>query len=119
MRMLRLAVKAQPLTAGIILHSDQGWQYQMKPYQSFLEEYGIIQSMSRKGNCLDNAKTENLFGRMKVEMFYGHEMEFDSFEKLKAAVDEYVQWYNSKRIKLKLKMSPELFRRHLASEFVI
>lgn len=90
MRMLRLAVKAQPLTAGIILHSDQGWQYQMKPYQSFLEEYGIIQSMSRKGNCLDNAKTENLFGRMKVEMFYGHEMEFDSFEKLKAAVDEYV-----------------------------
>lgn len=52
-------------------------------------------------------------------MFYGHEMEFDSFEKLKAAVDEYVQWYNSKRIKLKLKMSPELFRRHLAAEFVI
>ena len=91
----------------------------MKPYQSFLEEYGIIQSMSRKGNCLDNAKTENLFGRVKVEMFYGHEMEFDSFEKLKAAVDEYVQWYNSKRIKLKLKMSPEQFRRHLASEFVI
>lgn len=119
MRMLRSAVKTQPLTAGIVLHSDQGWQYQMKPYQSFLEEYGMIQSMSRKGNCLDNAKTENLFGRMKVEMFYGHEMEFDSFEKLKAAVDEYVRWYNSERIKLRLKMSPEQFRRHIASEFVI
>ena len=75
--------------------------------------------MSRKGNCMDNGIMEQFFGKMKNEMFYGHEMEFDSFEKLKAAVDEYVQWYNSKRIKLKLKMSPEQFRRHLASEFVI
>ena len=112
MSMLRLAEARQPKMAGIILHSDQGWQYQMAPYQVFLEERGMIQSMSRKGNCLDNARTENFFGRMKVEMFYGHEDEFKSFEELKKAIDEYVSWYNNERIRLRLKMSPELFRRH-------
>lgn len=53
----------------MVLHSDQGWQYQMLTYQEGLKKYGIIQSMSRKGNCLDNSKTENLFSKMKKEMF--------------------------------------------------
>lgn len=112
MRMLARAEESQTRMAGIILHSDQGWQYQMRQYQNFLEEHGIIQSMSRKGNCLDNAKTENFFGRMKVEMFYGHEAEFESFDALRTAVDEYISWYNGSRVKLKLKMSPETFRGH-------
>lgn len=116
-RMLDMAFGKQKKTAGIILHSDQGWQYQMKQYQSRLEENGIIQSMSRKGTCLDNAMTENFFGRLKVEMFYGHEQEFDTYEKLKQAIEEYIVWYNSERIKLRLKMSPEQFRRHSSSEF--
>ena len=58
---------------GSVIHSDQGWQYQQKWYQDFLQEHGMIQSMSRKGNCLDNSPTENFFGRMKEEMFYGKE----------------------------------------------
>ena len=57
-------------TKGIILHSDQGWQYQNKKYQELLKEKGIIQSMSRKGNCLDNAVIENFFGLLKSELFY-------------------------------------------------
>ena len=60
-----------PRTRNRILHSDQGWQYQRPAYRKRLEEYGIIQSMSRKGNCLDNSKTENLFSKRKKEMFYG------------------------------------------------
>ena len=55
---------------GMILHSDQGYQYQSKSYQRRLKELGIIQSMSRKGNCLDNSPTENFFGRLKTEMYY-------------------------------------------------
>lgn len=58
---------------GSIIHSDQGWQYQQKWYQDFLKEHGMIQSMSRKGNCLDNSPTENFFGRLKEEAFYGQE----------------------------------------------
>ncbi len=57
-------------TQNIILHSDQGWQYQMKAYQNILKRKGIVQSMSRKGNCLDNAVIENFFGTIKSEMFY-------------------------------------------------
>ncbi|KAA6309935.1 hypothetical protein EZS27_038669 [termite gut metagenome] len=57
-------------TKGIIFHSDQGWQYQHYGYRKSLEEHGIIQSMSRKGNCLDNAMAENFFGIMKTELLY-------------------------------------------------
>ena len=60
-----------PDNARPILHSDQGWQYQMKEYQRLLKEHNITQSMSRKGNCLDNGVMENFFGRLKVEMYYG------------------------------------------------
>lgn len=89
-----------------ILHSDQGWQYQMEAYRNRLAEYGIIQSMSRKGNCLDNSKTENLFSKRKKEMFYGHEKEFRSFAELKKSIDEYVDWYNNERIVQRLGGAP-------------
>lgn len=68
---------------GLILTSDQGWQYQMQDYHKALEEKGIIQSMSRKGNCLDNSPMENFFGKMKNEMFYGYEYTFNALEELR------------------------------------
>lgn len=95
-----------PNTYNMVLHSDQGWQYQMRQYQDSLKKHGIIQSMSRKGNCLDNAKTENLFSKMKKEMYYGHENDFHSYEEVKKTVDEYVRWYNEERIVTRLGGAP-------------
>lgn len=96
---------------GLIMHSDQGWQYQMKHYHEVLKEKGIIQSMSRKGNCMDNGIMENFFGKMKNEMFYGHEYEFESLEHLKKEMEEYITYYNEKRIKVKLKgLTPLQYR---------
>lgn len=98
---------------GLIFHSDQGWQYQNKRYHEKLIEKGIIQSMSRKGTCLDNAIMENFFGIMKTEMFYGHEKEFGDLEDLKLAMMEYLDYYNHKRIKLRLNgMSPVQYRKN-------
>lgn len=109
MRMLDAAFLVIPDKAGAILHSDQGWQYQMKQYQCRLKEKGIVQSMSRKGNCLDNSVMENFFGLLKSEMFYGHK--FDSSNELMKAIDEYIYYYNNKRIRLKLKgLSPVQYR---------
>ena len=90
---------------------DQGWQYQMKNYQVRLSEQEIIQSMSRKGNCLDNSIMENFFGLMKKEMFFDHQFEFDNYEQFKKAIDNYIYWYNNIRIKTKLKgLSPVQYR---------
>lgn len=98
-------------TEGIILHSDQGWQYQMYEYREMLRQHGIIQSMSRKGNCLDNSPTENFFGIMKREMFYGHEFEFQTLNQLKQAIIDFINYYNNDRISCKLKgLSPINFR---------
>ena len=95
---------------GMMIQSDQGSQYQSSRYREKLEKMGIIQSMSRKANCLDNSPTENFFGRMKMEMWYGHELEYNSVEELLAAIDEYITYYNSTRIVSKLKMSPIQYR---------
>ena len=84
---------------GLIFHSDQGWQYQQAWYVEQLKERGILQSMSRKGNCLDNCIMESFFGTMKNEMFYGHESEYADFESFKRAVGEYIAWYNWARIR--------------------
>lgn len=109
MRMLDAAFSVIPDHTEAILHSDQGWQYQMKQYQSRLREKGIIQSMSRKGNCLDNSVMENFFGLLKSEMFYGNK--FLSSDELIKKIEEYIYYYNNKRIKLKLKgLSPVQYR---------
>ena len=78
-RMLNKAFKKFPDVNGLILHSDQGWQYQHAFYQRSLNERGIIQSMSRKGNCYDNCIIETFFARMKNEMFYGLEKQYSTF----------------------------------------
>ena len=95
--------------SNLILHSDQGWQYQHKKYQSMLKDKGIRQSMSRKGNCLDNACAENFFGLLKTELLYLQE--FASVEHFIYELHSYIEWYNTKRIKLKLNgMSPVEYR---------
>ena len=100
-----------PSDATPLFHSDQGWQYQHAEYQRLLAEHNITQSMSRKGNCMDNGAMENFFGRLKVEMFYG-----EKFESVNAFIDElkkYIHYYNNERISLKLKgMSPVQYRTH-------
>jgi hypothetical protein len=99
-----------PDVSGMMLHSDQGWPYRMDCYRRALRDHGVIQSMSRKGNCLDNAGTENLFSVMKKEMFYGHEKEFRSFAEFRDRLDEYVAWYNTERIKQRIGGAPVFHR---------
>lgn len=113
MFMLNDALKKFPDLNGLVLHSDQGWQYRQMEYQYTLKKNGRMQSMSRKGNCLDNAIMENFFGIMKSEMFFGHEKEFQTLEELELAIREYIEYYNNRRIKLRLKgMSPVRYREH-------
>ena len=101
--MLDKAFNRFPDLSNLIFHSDQGWQYQMYQYHKALEERGITQSMSRKGNCLDNSPMENFFGKMKNEMFYGHEYEFKTLEQLQKGMEDYIEYYNNERIQVKLK----------------
>ena len=94
-----------------ILHSDQGWQYQHDSYHRFLESKGIQASMSRKGNSPDNGMMESFFGILKSEMFYGYEKSFQSLKQLEQAIVDYINYYNNKRIKVKLKgLSPVQYR---------
>ena len=86
-----------------ILHSDQGWQYQHDFYHHFLKNKGIQPSMSRQGNSPDNGMMESFFGILKSEMFYGYENTFQSLEHLEQAIVDYIDYYNNKRIKVKLK----------------
>ena len=107
--MLKTAFNRIKETKGILIHSDQGWHYQMKRYQRTLYEKGIIQSMSRKGNCLDNAVMENFFGHLKSELLYLQK--FLSIEHFISELHEYIQYYNNDRIKLKLNgLSPVQYR---------
>lgn len=109
--MLKKSFKKLNGQDNLILHTDQGWQYQMKRYQQLLKEKGIVQSMSRKGNCLDNAIIENFFGILKSELFYIKK--FSSVNQLKQEIKEYINYYNNDRIKLNLKgMSPIQYRAH-------
>lgn len=109
--MLKKSFKRITNQTNLILHSDQGWQYQMKQYQTILKDNGIIQSMSRKGNCLDNAIIENFFGILKSELFYLKQ--YKSITQLKQEIKEYIIYYNNERIKQNLKgMSPIEYRAH-------
>lgn len=108
-KMLGKALKGVAKDTGLILHSDQGWHYQHKTYQKVLKNKGIIQSMSRKGNCLDNAVMENFFGLLKSELLYLQK--FSSIENFEYELKKYIYYYNNNRIKAKLKgLSPVNFR---------
>ncbi|MBP1965402.1 transposase InsO family protein [Paenibacillus aceris] len=94
-----------------LTHSDQGWHYQMKPYQHALKEQGITQSMSRKGNCYDNAVMENFFGIMKSEFLYLNE--FESVDHFKQELARYMDYYNSQAYQVKIKRhEPVQYRAH-------
>ena len=109
MTMIEKAFKKIPDNSRLILHSDQGWQYQHQSYRQALKNKGVIQSMSRKGNCLDNAMVENFFGHVKAELFYLQK--FKSIEHLKKELIDYMEYYNNERIKIKLKgLSPVKYR---------
>lgn len=98
---------------GTVLHSDQGWQYQMRYYHKFLKDHGMIQSMSRKGNCLDNSPTENFFGRLKTEIYYDREYSFKSLSDLRRTIKRYIVYYNQERIVTRLSTSPVKYRETL------
>ena len=109
MDMMHSAKRKIKDTKDVILHSDQGWHYQHMQYQQTLKKYGITQSMSRKGNCLDNAVMENFFGIMKSELLYLHQ--FSDMEVFKRELRKYINYYNNDRIKLKLNgKSPVQYR---------
>jgi len=92
-----------------LLHSDQGWQYQMSAWRRKLAERGLTQSMSRKANCLDNAVMESFFGTLKSELFYLER--FECIEQLQASIRQYIHYYNHHRIRIKLKgLSPVQYR---------
>ena len=108
-KMLDKAVTCLSEGDAPVLHSDQGWHYQMKQYSYALKQHGITQSMSRKGNCLDNAVIENFFGLLKSELLYIQE--FESMVHFKRELELYIEYYNHKRIKGKLKgLSPVQYR---------
>ena len=101
--------KLQDRGEAPLLHSDQGWQYQMPVYRRRLINHGLTQSMSRKGNCLDNAAMESFFGTLKSEFF--HLNRFANIEELRTGLHRYIHYYNHERIKLKLKgLSPVQYR---------
>ena len=114
--MLRKALRKYKKLAGLTIHSDQGWHYQHILYQKMLKNNKIVQSMSRKGNCLDNSMMENFFGLMKNELLYVND--FDSVDSFETELRKYILWYNKKRIKLRLKgMSPAQYRAQYYREF--
>jgi putative transposase len=107
--MLKKALSRLKRDERPLLHSDQGWQYQMAAWRGLLDQRAVRQSMSRKGNCLDNAAMESFFGTLKAEFFYLNE--FDSVEQLQAELRQYIHYYNHERIRLKLKgLSPVQYR---------
>ncbi|HFL4040131.1 TPA: IS3-like element IS1397 family transposase, partial [Escherichia coli] len=108
-RMLNKGLESLAEGEKPLLHSDQGWHYRIKSYQSALADRGLVQSMSRKGNCLDNAVMENFFGHLKEEIYYRRD--YRSVEELENAVNEYITYWNQKRIKLSLGgLSPVEYR---------
>ena len=116
--MLKSAFKKRTGLKGLVMHSDQGWHYQHRAYQKILKDKGIIQSMSRKGNCLDNSMMENFFALMKNELLYVND--FDSIEVFEKELRKYIWWYNNKRIKLRLKgMSPVQYRAHSVENLIV
>ena len=107
----KLKVNHKDRIKGMIIQSDQGVQYQNSRYSDKLKELGIIQSMSRKGNCLDNSPTENFFGRMKEEMWYNNEYKYETAKDLIKEIHNYIKYYNEIRIITKLKTSPINYRK--------
>lgn len=101
---LKEALKKEKVACGLVLHSDQGFQYSSDAYFSLAREYVITPSMSRRGNCLDNACMENFFGMLKTEWI--QRRKFCSLEEAREAIDQYIHYFNFERCQLKTKLTP-------------
>lgn len=112
----KLKEKHKENIKGMIIQSDQGVQYQNSRYSDLLKEYEIVQSMSRKGNCLDNSPTENFFGRLKEEIWYNKEYKYENSKDLIKEIHNYIEYYNETRIVTRLKTSPINFRNKCLNE---
>jgi len=109
---IKAARKKEGVTAELQLHSDQGFQYTSRQYFNLTKEYGITPSMSRRGNCYDNAMAENFFSILKTECIYRHNLK--SFKEARELIDEYIWFYNNERIQLITKLTPIEKRRQSA-----
>jgi transposase InsO family protein len=101
---IKLAIQKEAVTAELQLHSDQGFQYTSHGYFNLTKEYGIIPSMSRRGNCYDNAMAENFFSILKTECIYRHKLH--TYEEARLLIDDFIWFYNNERIQLKTKLTP-------------
>ena len=101
---IKEAKKKEKVTTEVQLHSDQGFQYTSTAYHKLTQAYGITPSMSRRGNCYDNAMAENFFSILKSECIYRHKV--TSFEQARLLIDQYILFYNFERIQLKTKLTP-------------
>ena len=109
---IRAAIGKEAVAAELHLHSDQGFQYTSHAYFNLTKEYGITPSMSRRGNCYDNAMAENFFSILKTECIYRHKL--TSFDEAKQLIDEYIDFYNNERIQTKTSLTPLEKRRQAA-----
>ena len=108
---LKEALEREQPGAGVLIHTDQGFQYQHVSWRAVLEKHEAVQSMSRKANCYDNAMIENFFGHLKTEMFHGET--FNTVNELITSIEEYIDWYNRDRLQERLKgMTPMQYRNH-------
>lgn len=106
---LRNAIEQQSPGQGLLVHTDQGIQYQHSSWRDLIKSIGGVQSISRKGNCYDNAVMENFFGHLKTEMHHGET--FTSLEAFYQAIDDYIHWYNHERTQQRLKgLTPMQYR---------
>ena len=118
MDMLEQLYEKVEIPEGMLMHSDQGWHYQHSAYQRNLKNHHIVQSMSRKGNCLDNSMMENFFGIMKSELLYLND--YNSMEEFVDDLNAYVDYYNNERIKLRLNgMSPVQYREAFMASIIV
>lgn len=109
---LSRAIKEHQPAPGLMVHTDQGLHYQHSSWRDLITQAGADQSMSRKGNCFDNAVMENFFGQLKTEMYYNQK--FSSFEQLEQAIDSYITWYNTQRLQTQFQGQTPTEKRHQA-----
>jgi transposase InsO family protein len=106
------SIKNEMIADGLALHSDQGFQYTSHAYHNLITDYGITPSMSRRGNCYDNASMESFFGSLKTECIYRHQLV--TFEAAREQIAAYIDFYNHERIQLKTGLTPFEKRRQSA-----
>ena len=109
---INAAVQKEAVAAELQLHSDQGFQYTSQAYFALIQRYGITPSMSRRGNCYDNAMAENFFSILKTECIYRHKLK--TLDEARQLIDEYIDYYNNERIQTKTSLTPLEKRRQAA-----